>query len=85
MKPSQAFRVVVRVTGLLGWLVGIFYLVSASIARLAPKYRAGMRPWWQYAVAASFFFLIEWALLRRVDRVVASAGSIRSPDTAEAP
>jgi hypothetical protein len=85
MKPSQPFRIAIRLIGLLGWLVGFFYLVSASIARLVPKFRAGMRPWWQYAVAALFFFLLEWLLLRRLDRVVAFADPIRSADTAEAP
>ena len=84
MKLSQAFRAVVRATGLLGWLVGFFYVVSAFIGRLAPSYRVRARPWWQYAVAAISLFLIEWVLLRRVDRGVASAGPIRSSDTGSA-
>lgn len=73
MKPSQAFGVAVWVVGLLGWLVTFFYVVSTLIAFVAPDYRAGIRPWWQYAVAAAVFFQIGWGLLRRADWVVAFA------------
>ena len=82
MKPARAVGVLVKVMGLLGWLVGLFYLASTLIALLSPNHRAGIRPWWRYAVAAVFFFAVEWLLLRRADRVVAFTDH---RDTAETP
>ena len=49
MKPSQAFGVVVRVIGLLGWVAAFFYLVSAAAVFFAPNYRLNVYPWWQYS------------------------------------
>jgi len=73
MQPPQAFGVAVRVVGLLGWLAAFFYAVSTFIAIVAPDYRAGIRPWWQYAFAAAVLFVVGWFLLRRADRLVAFA------------
>jgi hypothetical protein len=84
MKPPQAFGVAVRVVGLLGWLVAFFYLVSTLVVIVAPDYRAGVRPWWQYALAALIFFLLGWFLLRRADRVVAFAYRISNSDASDA-
>jgi hypothetical protein len=84
MKPSQAFGVVVRILGLLGWVAAFFYLLSAFIAWVAPDYRAGIRPWWQYAVSAAILFLVGWFLLRRADRLVVFAYPISNSDASDA-
>jgi membrane protein YdbS with pleckstrin-like domain len=65
MKPSQAFGVAVRIFGLMGWVAAFFYLLSAVVALIAPDYRAGIRPWWQYVVSAAVLVLVGWFLLRR--------------------
>ena len=84
MKPSQAFGVVVRVAGLFGWLAAFFYLMSALIVIVAPEYRAGVRPWWHYALSAVVLFLVGWCLLRRADWFVAFAYRTRSSDAPDA-
>ena len=84
MKPSQAFGVVVRVIGFLGWLGAFFYLLSAVVVLAAPSYRPGVRPWWQYLVSAAILFLLGWFLMRKADRVVAFAYRSSSSDVPDA-
>ena len=83
MKPSQAFGVVVRVIGLLGWVAAFFYLVSAAAVFFAPNYRPNVYLWWHYLVSGAVLFLVGWFLLRSADRLVAFAyhsGSSDAPD-----
>ncbi len=84
MKPSQAFGVVVRVFGLLGWLSAFFYLLSAVVVLAAPNYRPGVRPWWHYLVSAAIPFLVGWFLMRRAERVVPFAYRTSSSDAPDA-
>ena len=83
MKPSQAFGVVVRVIGLLGWVTSFFYLVSAVLALVSPNYRPGMFPWWHYLITAVIFFPLGWVLLRQAERFVAFAYRSRGSDAAD--
>jgi hypothetical protein len=83
MKPAQAFGVAVRIVGLLSWVAAFFYFLSAFIAWVAPDYRAGIRPWWQYAISAAILFLVGWFLLRRADRLVAFAYRISISDASD--
>jgi len=84
MKPSQAFGVVVRVIGLLGWLGAFFYLLSAFVVLAAPNYRPGVRPWWQYLLSAVILFVVGWFLMRDAERVVAFAYRSSSSDAPDA-
>jgi hypothetical protein len=83
MKPSQAFGVVVRTFGLVGWIAAFFYAISAIVAFLAPDYRAGIRPWWQYVVSAVVLFLVGWVLLRRAERLVVFAYRTKNSDASD--
>jgi hypothetical protein len=80
---SQAFGVVVRTFGLAGWVAAFFYIMSAIIAFLAPDYRSGIRPWWQYAVSAVILFLVGWFFLRGAERLVAFAYRIKESDASD--
>ena len=73
MTPSQAFGVVIRSLGMIGWLAATFYAVSAILAMIWPDYRAGIAPWWHYAVAAAEFFIIGSVLLIKADSFVTLA------------
>jgi hypothetical protein len=84
MKPSQVFGLIVRVIGLLGWLAAFFYLLSAIISFVAPDYRSGIRPWWQYAVSAAICFLVGLCFLRGADRIVSFAYRSRNSDAPDA-
>jgi hypothetical protein len=84
MKPSQAFGVVVRVVGLLGWVAAFFYLMSAIVVLLAPSYRpVPAYAWWHYLLTSVVCFLAGWFLLRRADRVVAFAYRINNSDASD--
>ena len=83
MKPSQAFGVAVRVFGLAGWVAAFFYFLSTVIVFIAPDYRAGVRPWWQYLVSAVVLFLVGWFLLRRADWIAAFAYRSSSSDASD--
>jgi len=85
MKPSQAFVVVVRVIGLLGWVAAFFYLVSAVVVFFAPHYRPNAYPWWQYLVTGVVLFLAGWFLLRSAERLVAFAYRSGRSDASGAP
>ena len=85
MKPSQAFGVIVRVIGLLGWVASFFYLGSTVIFFLDPNYRPGAHPWWQYFVTSAILFLAGWFMLRSADRFVAFAYRSSSSDAPGAP
>lgn len=84
MKPSQVFGVIVRVIGLLSWLAAFFYLLSAIIAFLAPDYRSGIRPWWQYVVSAAICVLVGLCFLRGANRMVSFAYRTDNSDTPDA-
>ena len=84
MKPSQAFGVVVRVIGLLGWLGAFFYLLSAVVVLAVPSYRPGVRPWWHYLISAAVLFLVGWFLMRRAERLVTFAYRSSSSDAPDA-
>ena len=84
MKPSQAFGVVVRVLGLLGWLTSFIYLYSAGLIWVFPNYRTNISPAWHYLLASALFFLVGWFLLRRAHLVVAFAYKLRGSDTSDA-
>jgi hypothetical protein len=80
MKPSQAFGIVVRALGLLGWVGSFFYLVSTVVAFVSPNYRPGIYPWWHYFVSGAVLFSVGWVLLRGADRFVAFAYPSRGSD-----
>ena len=80
MTPSQAFGVVVRTMGLLGWVGSFFYLLSTVVAFISPNYRAGIYPWWHYLVSAIILFFVGWVFLRQADRFVAFAYRPRGSD-----
>lgn len=84
MKPTQAFGVVVRVVGLLGWLASFFYLLSAAVVWASPHFRPDARPWWHYLISAGISFLVGWFFLRRAERVVTFAYGARSSEVADA-
>ena len=83
MKPSQAFGVAVRIFGLVGWVAAFFYFLSTVVVLIAPDYRAGVRPWWQYLVSAAVLFLVGWFLLRRADWIAGFAYRSSSSDAAD--
>jgi hypothetical protein len=83
MKPSQAFGVVVRGFGLLTWLASLAYVASALTVFVLPNYRPDAAPWPHYLVAAVFWFLVGWFLLRRADRIVAFAYRLGNSDAAD--
>jgi len=83
MKPSEAFRVAVRVIGLVGWLVSFFYLLSTIVVILASTWRPGLSPWWHYFTSAAICFAVGWFLLRSADRVVAFAYRQRNSDASD--
>jgi hypothetical protein len=84
MRPSQVFGVVVRVLGLLAFLVSLFYAVSMVVVLVDPHYRPNLSPWWHYVIAGVTWLVVAWLLLRRADRVVAFAYR-RSKSDASAP
>jgi hypothetical protein len=83
MTPSQAFGVVVRSFGLIGWLAAIFYGISAGLALIWPDYRAGFGPWWHYVIAGVEFFAIGTVLLLGADRIVAYAYRGHPPSSSD--
>jgi hypothetical protein len=85
MKPSQAFGVVVRAIGLLGWVAAFFYLISALVVLFVPNYRPGTYPWWHYLLSSGVLFLVGWFLLRSAERLVAFAYRSGRSDTSGAP
>ena len=73
MTPCEAFGVVVRSLGIMGWLTAAFYAVSTVLAMIWPDYRAGIAPWWHYAIAAAEFFAVGSVLLLKADSFVTLA------------
>jgi hypothetical protein len=85
VRPSQAFGVVVRTFGLVGWIAAFFYVMSAIVAFLAPDYRAGVSPWWHYALSAAVLILVGWLLLKKAEWFVAFAYRTTSADASDVP
>jgi hypothetical protein len=70
MRPDQAFGVAVRIFGLTGWIVALFYSISAAIAIIDPHYSANTAPASHYLLAAAIPLVTGWVLLRYARRIV---------------